>query len=261
MIPVGPTRLWDCFSYSQKDSPVRRMGPTAMIEVQALAKYFGRFSALRDLNLRVDGGEFIALFGRNGAGKTTFLRILAGLSRASSGTVQIRASSAATVQSPRGCIGFLSHNTALYPDLTALENLRFFARLLDLPDADSDLIPRIEKVGLAGREREPVRNYSRGMQQRLAIARAFLHDPAILLLDEPFTGLDQPGTDFLKAYLAEAHAHGKTCLMAIHDAAMGHELADRLIIIEKGVVAVDMQKTAVTVKEFQEKYRTLAEGR
>jgi heme exporter protein A len=231
-----------------------------MIEVQALAKYFGRFSALRDLNLRVDGGEFVALFGRNGAGKTTFLRILAGLSRSSSGTVRIHASGTAG-SSARGCIGFLSHNTALYPDLTAVENLRFFARLLDMPDTDADLIPRIEKVGLAGREREPVRNYSRGMQQRLAIVRAFLHNPAILLLDEPFTGLDQPGTDFLKRYLAEAHANGKTCLMAIHDTAMGHELADRLVIIEKGVVALDARKTAVTVKEFQEKYRSLAEGR
>jgi heme exporter protein A len=232
-----------------------------MIEVQALAKYFGRFSALRDLNLHVRAGEFVALFGRNGAGKTTFLRILAGLARASSGTVRIQGSASSAGQSSRGAIGFLSHNTALYPDLTALENLRFFARLLDMPGGDEDLISRIERVGLAGREREPVRHYSRGMQQRLAIARAFLHDPAILLLDEPFTGLDQPGTDFLKRYLGEAHTHGKTCLMAIHDAAMGHEIADRLIIIEKGVVALDVQKSAVTVKEFQEKYRALAEGR
>ena len=232
-----------------------------MIEVQALAKYFGRFSALRELNLHVRGGEFVALFGRNGAGKTTFLRILAGLSRASSGTLRIQGSATSAGQSSRGTIGFLSHNTALYPDLTALENLRFFARLLDMPNDDVDLIPRIERVGLAGREREPVRNYSRGMQQRLAIARAFLHDPAILLLDEPFTGLDQPGTDFLKRYLEEAHAQGRTCLMAIHDAAMGHEIADRLVIIEKGVVALDVQKSAVTVKEFQEKYRALAEGR
>ncbi len=230
-----------------------------MIEVQGLAKYFGRFSALRNLNLQVGSGEFVALFGRNGAGKTTFLRILAGLSRASSGTVRLHG--AHSGQPARGSIGFLSHNTALYPDLTALENLRFFAALLELPDSDSDLVPRIDAVGLSGREREPVRNYSRGMQQRLAIARAFLHDPAILLLDEPFTGLDQPGTDFLKKYLEAAHLRGKTCLMAIHDPAAGHELADRLIIIEKGVVALDVQKSAITVKEFQETYRALAEGR
>ena len=99
------------------------------------------------------------------------------------------------------------------------------------------------------------------MQQRLAIARAFLHEPPILLLDEPFTGLDQSGTEFLKAYLAEAHSRGKTCLMAIHDAALGYELADRLVVIEKGVVALDVSKSAVTLPEFQERYRSLTEGR
>ncbi len=232
-----------------------------MIEVRALAKYFGRFSALRDLHLTIAEGEFIALFGRNGAGKTTFLRILAGLSRPSSGSVRIHAPQDLTPQAARGIIGYLSHNTALYADLTALENLRFFAQLLDLPAGDSDLAGRIASVGLSGREREPVRNYSRGMQQRLAIARAFLHDPSILLLDEPFTGLDQYGTDFLKGYLADAHARGKTCLMAIHDAQLGYELADRLVVIEKGVVALDVAKSSVTMDQFTSSYKAVAEER
>jgi heme exporter protein A len=232
-----------------------------MIEVQGLAKYFGRFSALRDLHLTVRDGEFIALFGRNGAGKTTFLRILAGLSRASSGTVRVSVPGRQAYRSVRGLIGYLSHNTALYGDLSALENLRFFARLLDLPSGEENLQEHIRRVGLSGRERDPVRNYSRGMQQRLAIARAFLHEPPILLLDEPFTGLDQGGTDFLKAYLTEAHSRGKTCLMAIHDPALGYELADRLVVIEKGVVAIDAAKSGLTLAAFQERYRALAEGR
>ncbi len=232
-----------------------------MIEVCALAKYFGRFSALRDLHLTIAEGDFIALFGRNGAGKTTFLRILAGLSRPSSGSVRIRAPQDLTPRAARGLIGYLSHNTALYADLTALENLRFFAQLQDLPARDSDLAGRIASVGLSGREREPVRNYSRGMQQRLAIARAFLHDPSILLLDEPFTGLDQYGTDFLKRYLADAHARGKTCLMAIHDAQLGYELADRLVVIEKGVAALDVAKSSVTMDEFTSSYKSVAEER
>ncbi len=230
-----------------------------VVEVHGLAKYFGRFFALRDLDLSVREGDFIALFGRNGAGKTTFLKILAGLSRPSSGGMRIP--DAATPRAARGMMGYLSHNTALYADLTALENLRFFARLMDLPARDSDLTGRISRVGLAGREREPVRNYSRGMQQRLAIARAFLHDPAILLLDEPFTGLDQHATEFLKRYLKEAHTHGKTCIMAIHDAPLGFELASRLVVIEKGVVALDVTKSEVTLEQFMENYRTLAEER
>ena len=178
---------------------------TNIIEVSGLAKHYGRISALRDLNLTVTAGEFIALFGRNGAGKTTFLKILAGLSRPSSGSLSIHPTGVGTWRyGARGAMGYLSHNTSLYPDLTALENLRFYARLMDVPGDDSFLVQRIEEVGLAGREREPVRNYSRGMQQRLAIARAFLHNPDILLLDEPFTGLDQAGSDFLQELSAES---------------------------------------------------------
>jgi len=228
-----------------------------MIEVRGLSKYFGRFSALRGLDLTVGAGEFIALFGRNGAGKTTFLRILAGLSHPSSGKVTIRPGNAVAPRYIRGCIGYLSHNTSLYADLTALENLRFFAKLTGLPDHKEFLMQRIGQVGLSGRESEPVRNYSRGMQQRLALARAFLHDPAILLLDEPFTGLDQAGSDFLKSYLVETHSRGKTCMMAIHDPGVGYELADRLVVIDKGAAALDVQKSSLSLEEFQNRYGSI----
>lgn len=225
-----------------------------MIEVRGLAKYFGRFSALRGLDLTVGPGEFIALFGKNGAGKTTLLRILAGLSHPSSGKVSIRPERESRWGHVRGCIGYLSHSTSLYMDLTALENLRFYAQLLGLPAADESLMEKIEQVGLGGRERDPVRNYSRGMQQRLALARAFLHDPEILLLDEPFTGLDQAGSDFLKGYLMTAHAGGKTCIMSIHDAQLGYEMADRFVVIDRGVAALDVSKARMSFAEFSEKY-------
>jgi heme exporter protein A len=229
-----------------------------MIEAHGLAKYFGRFTALRSLTVSIGRGEFISLFGRNGAGKTTFLRIVAGLSRPSSGELRILNPQPLLPPAARGLMGYLSHNTALYLDLTALENLRFYAELHGLAHRDSDLESRIEQVGLAGRGHEPVRNYSRGMQQRLAIARAFLHDPQILLLDEPFTGLDQAGTGLLKHYLAGARRDGRTCIMATHDVTLGYELADRMLVIEKGVVALDLPKSSVSLGEFQSRYADLA---
>ena len=228
-----------------------------MIEVRNLAKYYGRFTVLRDLNLNIGKGECVALFGRNGAGKTTLLRILAGLSRPSSGSFVIKFPDGRKPRFTRGALGYLSHNTSLYPDLTALENLRFFAGLMDAPADDMSLIRQMETVGLAGREQELVRNYSRGMQQRLAIARAFLHNPEILLLDEPFTGLDQLGFEILVNYLHQARADGRTCLVALHDLELGYELADRLVVVEKGVVALDVSKSSLTSDAFSEQYRCL----
>jgi len=232
-----------------------------MISVHGLAKYFGRFSALRNLQLEVREGEFLALFGRNGAGKSTFLRILAGLTRPSAGSIRFRADGELTPQAARGLMGYLSHDTALYLDLTALENLRFYARLIGLSSTDESLLREIERVGLGGRAHEPVRTYSRGMQQRLAIARTCLHNPSLLLLDEPFTGLDQGGTEFLKEYLVSAHGAGKTCLIAIHDVPLGYSLADRLIVIEKGTVALDLQRRTVDLLQFQQKYQSIARER
>jgi heme exporter protein A len=231
-----------------------------VIEVRGLAKYFGRVTALRDLNLVAEAGEFIALFGRNGAGKTTLLKILAGLSRPSSGTFTIRPAGTVVPRFARGAIGYLSHNTALYADLTALENMRFYARLMEVADDEDALVRRIAEVGLAGREREPVRNYSRGMQQRLAIARAFLHNPGILLLDEPFTGLDPAGSDFLKTYLLKVRSQGKACIMTIHDIQAGYEMADRLIVIDRGIAALDIPKASLTLAAFQEQYRRITEA-
>jgi heme ABC exporter ATP-binding subunit CcmA len=225
-----------------------------MLALEGVAKYFGRFSALRELDLRVEPGDFVALFGRNGAGKTTLLRIAAGLSNPSRGRVTLDGPPATSPRQARGRIGYLAHATVLYGDLTALENLRFHARLFDLPAGDAELTERIARVGLAGREHEPVRNYSRGMQQRLAILRAFLHDPELLLLDEPFTGLDREGSEFLKGFLRSEQARGKTALMAIHDLPLGYELGTRLVAIDRGGVALDVARDALAFETFQERY-------
>lgn len=229
-----------------------------MIRAQGLAKYYGRITALRDIRLEIPRGQFVALLGRNGAGKTTLLRILAGLTRPSAGTVTI---AELAPQAARGSMGYLAHSTALYMDLTAWENLCFYARLAGLGRAGTGLEHEIERVGLAGRAHDPVRHFSRGMQQRLAIARAFLHDPGIWLLDEPFTGLDQEGAQFLKGCLAGAHAAGKTILMAVHDIALGYELAQRFIVIDKGKVALDAMKTYMSLEELTGCFRAIAQER
>jgi ABC-type multidrug transport system ATPase subunit len=141
--------------------------------------------------------------------------------------------------------------------VTALENLRFFAHLAGVPADDPSLAGKIGAVGLAGRECEPVRTYSRGMQQRLGIARALLHDPDILLLDEPFTGLDQAGADFLKGYLAGARRAGKTCVMALHDTGLGHQLASRLVVIDRGTAALDAERDSLPLDAFRERYAAI----
>jgi len=228
-----------------------------MIEARKLSKYFGRFSALRNLNLTVVDGEFVSLFGKDGAGKSTLLRIMAGLSSPSSGSLKVQPHGWNSLRFVRGRIGYLSHDTSLYMDLTALENLRFYASLMDIAADTSTLTQKMEQVGLAGRERDPVRNFSRGMQQRLAIARAFLHDPDILLLDEPFTGLDSSGSDFFRSYLAAAHADGKTCIMAIHDAHLGYAMGDRLVALGRGSIALDISKASVSFEQFREKLKQL----
>jgi len=230
------------------------------LKIQNLTKYYGRSTALHNLNLDINAGECIAVFGRNGAGKTTLLRIIAGLARPSSGNFKIGFHDGKTPRFARGVIGYLSHGMSLYPDLTALENLRFFAGLMNAPAGhidDTALFRRMDAVGLRGRELEPVRNYSRGMQQRLAIARAFLHNPAILLLDEPFTGLDQIGLEVLESYIRRTASEGKICVMTLHDPARGYELADRLVVIEKGAAALDIEKRSLTLDDFLERYRKI----
>src|SRR4030095_7488958 len=175
---------------------------STMIAVKKLVKRFGMKTILRGLDFEVEPGEFVALLGPNGAGKTTFLRILASLSRPSLGDVTIAGyrlpHEAAQV---RARLGVVSHLPLLYGDLTAEENLRFYARMYNISDYDLRVAEVLEMVGLEGRRRDLVRTFSRGMQQRLAIGRAVLHDPDVVLFDEPYTGLDQDASAMLDEVL------------------------------------------------------------
>ncbi|MGC8825601.1 MAG: heme ABC exporter ATP-binding protein CcmA, partial [Anaerolineae bacterium] len=173
------------------------------VEARGISKAFGRYRVLRGVDLRIEQGEFLALLGPNGAGKTTFLRILATLSRPTEGRAWINGQPLdGDTRRVRQQIGLVSHQTFLYGDLTAEENLRFYGRLYRVPALEDRIAELLERVGLYERRHDPVRTFSRGMQQRLSIARAVLHDPPVLLLDEPDTGLDQQAARMLRELLS-----------------------------------------------------------
>ena len=209
-----------------------------MITVKKLVKRFGLKPVLRGLDFEVQPGEFVALLGPNGAGKTTFLRILASLSRPSLGSVMVAGyqlpNEAAAV---RTRLGVVSHLPLLYGDLTADENLRFYGRMYNINALDARITEVLEMVGLENRRRDLVRTYSRGMQQRLAIGRAVLHNPEVMLFDEPYTGLDQDASSMLDEVLKTVAAKGRTVVMTSHDLARAEDLATRFDILSRGVIA------------------------
>ena len=208
---------------------------TLMISVHHLYKRFGPKTVLRELEFEAAEGEFVAVLGPNGAGKTTFLRILASLSRPSLGEVRIAGYSlphqAAAV---RRRLGVVSHLPLLYGDLTAEENLRFYGRMYAVAQLDQRIGAVLELVGLASRRRDMVRTFSRGMQQRLAIGRAVIHEPQVLLLDEPYTGLDQDASEMLDGVLRQVTGQGRTVVMTSHDLLRAADLAGRFDVLSHG---------------------------
>ncbi len=232
-----------------------------MIEVRKLVKRFGLKTVLRGLDFRVEAGEFVALLGPNGAGKTTFLRILASLSRPSLGEVAIAGyrlpSQAAAV---RQRLGVVSHLPLLYGDLTADENLRFYGRMYTVPRLDQRIVEVLDLVGLSARRRDLVRTYSRGMQQRLAIGRAMLHDPEVVLFDEPYTGLDQEASNMLDGVLRQVAGLGHTVVMTSHDLARTADLASRFDVLSRGVVAASVQRSEIDPNQLLSFYRQAIQG-
>jgi len=232
-----------------------------MIEVRRLVKNFGLKVVLRGLEFHAEPGEFVALLGPNGAGKTTFLRILASLSRPTLGEVRLAGfqlpSQAAAV---RRILGVVSHQPLLYGDLTAEENLRFYGRMYGVSRVESRTAEVLEMVGLSARRRDLVRQFSRGMQQRLAIGRAILHDPEIMLFDEPHTGLDQEAAAMLDGVLREVAAKGRTVVMTSHDLARASELATRIDILSKGVIARTVTRQELDPAALPALYRAVTHG-
>lgn len=233
-----------------------------MIRAQRLVKAFGSRVVLRGIDLHVPPGQFVTLMGANGAGKTTLLNIVATLSRPTAGQVLIGGlDSREQAAYVRRYIGMVSHKTLLYDDLSAEQNLTFYAKMYDVPDRRRRIEAVLDQVGLWGRQKDPVRTYSRGMQQRLAIARAILHNPPVLLLDEPDTGLDQHATGMLGQLLAAVGTDRRTVLMTSHNLERSFNLGDRILILSEGKIAYDVERQAVDVAQLRETYYRLVQGK
>lgn len=210
------------------------------LELRDVSKQFGDFQALSGVCLRVEPGDSVLLYGPNGAGKTTLLRVLSTLARPSEGKVlydgaDVQAHPAAA----KAAIGFVSHTTFLYGELTARENLEFAGKLFGLADRSQRVDAVLELFHLRERADTHVRELSRGYQQRVSLARAFLHDPQFLLLDEPFTGLDAASAEALQGVMRRLQEQGKALIFSTHDFEQGNAIARRLVALEGGKVRYD----------------------
>ncbi len=228
-----------------------------MIEVRGLVKAFGLLPVLRGLDLHVERGAFVALLGPNGSGKTTLMRILAALSKPTAGTVtiggwQLPAEAAAV----RAQLGVVAHQPLLYDALTARENLLFYAELYSLPreGRTARVGEVLARVGLAARADDLVRTFSRGMQQRLAIARAILHSPHVLLFDEPYTGLDQDAATMLDTLLRDIARDGHTIVMTSHDLFRARALSTHVAILSRGQIGFYERSETIQPEELPALY-------
>ena len=224
-----------------------------VIEAEDLQKTFAWTPVLNGISCRIGRGEVVSVFGPNGAGKTTFLRLLATLLKPSNGTLRLfqRAPHDPAV---RRRLGFLGHDSFLYPDLTPIENLTFYGRAYNLSYVEKRINAALEQSSLRDWGNTPVRTFSRGMEQRLALARALLHEPDLLLLDEPYTGLDSRGVTTLQTTLAHVKEQGKTVVLTTHDFALGLELCDQALILHRGRLSWQSAGRLPSLPEFIEIY-------
>lgn len=229
------------------------------LEVEGVFKYYGDYPALKGVNLTIQAGTVMALLGRNGAGKTTLLRILAGLLHPSEGTVKILGEDTRK-DATRRRIGVLGHSIAVYDELSAMENLTMFANLYGLTDPQNVAGAMLDRVGL-GRVRDGlVREFSRGMRQRLAIGRAMLHDPEVLLLDEPFTSLDDRAIAVLQEMLQDMRNRGRTIIMSTHQLREALELSSHVALLERGAVKHTGERHDEMLADTGWLYRTYGEA-
>jgi heme exporter protein A len=226
------------------------------VEICQLKKSFGLKPILRSVDLTLQQGQRMALLGANGAGKTTLLRILAGLIKPSAGTVAVLGLDMRhAIQQIRHCVGFVAHQSYLYEELTVLENLLFFARMYTVPHAQERVHELLGRVGMQRRAHERVGALSRGQVQRVALSRALLHTPQLLLLDEPDTGLDREGSELVDALLAEHVVTGGSILFTTHLLERVLQQSDRIVILGSGRVVYNKEKAELNFDELQRIYQ------
>lgn len=225
------------------------------IVAEGVTKSFGNIQALRGVDLKVKKGEFVTVFGPNGAGKTTLIKLLATLTKPTSGKVIIANHDIKKEPDKvRALIGVISHDPYLYGNLSALENIGFFASLYGISQPKEKAIQVIKQVGLESRMHDLVRTFSRGMQQRLAVARAIVHNPKIFLLDEPYTGLDQHGARIFGDLLNWLKTENRTIVMTTHNLPEGLEISDRVAIIDGGKIIYESDARGIELTKFKEIY-------
>jgi heme ABC exporter ATP-binding subunit CcmA len=235
------------------------VGPMSQsaVAVEGLVKRFGPVVALAGVDFSVPAGTVLAVLGPNGAGKSTLLRLLAGLARPSAGRVRIGADGGDDRRQMRGRVGYVGHATFLYGNLSARENLIFAARLYGVAEPARRADALLAEQGLEALAARPAGSLSRGQAQRLAIARGLVHDPPVVLLDEPFTGLDPTSADRLGARLRALAAAGRAVVLVTHDLAQAAALGDRALLLVRGRVAHDSGATAPSAAALEAAWRTV----
>jgi heme exporter protein A len=224
------------------------------VAARGVEKWYGPLPAVRGIDFTLAPGEFLTVFGPNGAGKTTLLRLLCGAVKPTHGEVAVGGEDVSSSHAARRRIGLLSHQTFLYPGLTAAENLDFYARLYGLPRRRERVEEGLASVGLADRRADRVRTFSRGMQQRLALARTLLHGPEVVLLDEPYTGLDPHAAAMLGGVLERLRDGRTTVVLVTHNLSQGLEQADRVVVQVAGRWVSDEPRSSVDTAAFERLY-------
>lgn len=234
--------------------------PDKAILAKDIRKNFGFIQAVRGISFELQRGEFLTLFGPNGAGKTTLIKILSSLTKATSGDAFVAGYDVSQADSAmRHEIGVISHVSLLYENLSPLENMLFYARMYGVENPHGRAVQVIDEVGLKGRMHDRVRTFSRGMLQRLSMARAIIHNPSVLFLDEPYTGLDQHACGILKEQLYSLHTAKRTIVMITHDIARGLEMCDRVAVLVKGRIAFMDHINNVDNNNFEKQYSEIVD--